>query len=192
MIAVALPGTIAIGFITSWTYSVAMFFSIQDLKALLNTKSSVPILELFYHAVRSKVAAVALEMLIFVTGMRFLVASHMWQSRICWPFARGNGFPFSRPRAKVDEGLDVPFNAHVTSRFIVTVLGFLYLDSVTAFNSMGTACIVLLHISYLIPVLCLLVIERENVKHGPFWLGRGWEGGELGVIGLDGFHVSNV
>ena len=36
---------------------------------------------------------------------------------------------------------------------------------------MVTACIVLLYISYSIPVICLLIRGRNNIRHGPFWLG---------------------
>jgi len=36
---------------------------------------------------------------------------------------------------------------------------------------MITACIVLLYISYAIPIICLLVRGRNNIRHGPFWLG---------------------
>jgi choline transport protein len=36
---------------------------------------------------------------------------------------------------------------------------------------MVTACIVLLYISYSIPIVCLLIRGRNNIKHGPFWLG---------------------
>lgn len=36
---------------------------------------------------------------------------------------------------------------------------------------MVTACIVLLYISYAIPIVCLLVRGRNNIRHGPFWLG---------------------
>ena len=38
-------------------------------------------------------------------------------------------------------------------------------------NSIVTACIVLLYISYSIPVICLLLKGRNNIRHGPFWLG---------------------
>jgi choline transport protein len=38
-------------------------------------------------------------------------------------------------------------------------------------DSMITACIVLLYLSYAIPVICLLIRGRSNIKHGPFWLG---------------------
>jgi choline transport protein len=37
--------------------------------------------------------------------------------------------------------------------------------------SMITACIVLLYLSYSIPVACLLIRGRSNIKPGPFWLG---------------------
>lgn len=36
---------------------------------------------------------------------------------------------------------------------------------------MVTACIVLLYISYAIPIVCLLIKGRNNIAHGPFWLG---------------------
>jgi choline transport protein len=36
---------------------------------------------------------------------------------------------------------------------------------------MITACIVLLYISYAIPIVCLLIKGRNNITHGPFWLG---------------------
>ena len=36
---------------------------------------------------------------------------------------------------------------------------------------MVTACIVLLYISYAIPVVCLLYRGRDNIRHGPFWMG---------------------
>ena len=37
---------------------------------------------------------------------------------------------------------------------------------------MVTACIVLLYVSYSIPVICLLYKGRQNIRHGPFWLGK--------------------
>lgn len=36
---------------------------------------------------------------------------------------------------------------------------------------MITACIVLLYLSYSIPVVCLLIKGRSFIKPGPFWLG---------------------
>ena len=164
-------GTVAIGFITSWTFSLALFFSINNLDDLQGTSTGSPLLALFFQALGSKGGAVVLEALFMATGVWCLVASHTWQSRLCWSFARDGGLPFGRFLSHVERGIDVPLRAHFVSCVIVGILGLLYLGSYTAFNSMVTACIVLLYISYSIPVVCLLVKGRGNLRHGPFWLG---------------------
>ena len=171
-IPIAIMGTVAIGFVTSWFYAVALFFSMSDLEALFNTPTLVPVLALFEQALGSVAGAIVLEAMVMATGVWCLVASHTWQSRLCWSFARDGGLPGSKYLARVDERLDVPVWAHLVSCGLVAVLGCLYLGSYTAFNSMVTACIVLLYISYAVPVVCLLIRGRENIRHGPFWMGR--------------------
>ncbi len=133
-IPIAIMGTIAIGFLTSWTYSIAMFFSANDAQGLATTATGVPILELFYQAMGKKAGAIVLESLILCTGMGCLIASHTWQARLCWSFARDRGLPASGYLAKVNRRLDVPLRAHFVSCVIVALLGLLYLGSITAFN----------------------------------------------------------
>ena len=172
MIPIAIMGTVGIGFVTAWFYAIALFFSVSNLDQLFETSTLVPILELFYQALGNKAGAIVLEALVAATGVWCLVASHTWQSRLCWSFARDGGVPFSQLLAKVERRSNVPLMAHFVSCFLVAVLGLLYLGSYTAFNSMVTASIVLLYISYAIPVVWLLVRGRESIKHGPFWLGK--------------------
>lgn len=164
-------GTVAIGFVTSWFFSIAQFFSMNNLEELQTTPTLVPFLQLLYQALNNTAGAIVLEAMFMATGVWCLVASHTWQSRLCWSFSRDGGLPGSKFLSKVDHRVDVPLRAHFASCFIVLLLGLLYLGSYTAFNSMVTACIVLLYISYSIPVVCLLIKGRENIKHGPFWLG---------------------
>ncbi len=134
MIPIAILGTVAIGFVTSWTYSIALFFSMNDVDNLVDTSTGVPILALFYQAIGSKGGAIALEALIMVTGIGCQIASHTWQSRLCWSFARDGGIPFSSYFSKVDRRLSVPVRAHFMSCVIVSIVGCLYLGSYTAFN----------------------------------------------------------
>ena len=134
MIPIAIMGTVAIGFVTSWFYSVAMFFSMNNLNNLFNTSTGVPILELFHQALDNKVGAIVLESLIMITGIGCLIACHTWQARLCWSFARDRGLPASRYLATVHPTLDIPLRAHTSSCFIVALLGLLYLGSYTAFN----------------------------------------------------------
>ena len=134
MIPIAIMGTVAIGFVTSWFFSLSMFFSIQELQNLFDTKTGVPILALFYQALVNKAGAIALESLIMATGVGCLIASHTWQNRLCWSFARDGGLPFAGFLSKVHPTLDVPVQAHAVSCVIVAILGCLYLGSYTAFN----------------------------------------------------------
>lgn len=134
MIPIAIMGTVAIGFVTAWTYSISMFFSMQNLDGLFATLTLVPILELFYQALAVKAGAIVLESLIIATGTGCMIASHTWQSRLCWSFARDRGLPFSRFLSHIHPTLDVPLQAHFVSCVIVAILGCLYLGSYTAFN----------------------------------------------------------
>ncbi|RPB27571.1 amino acid transporter [Terfezia boudieri ATCC MYA-4762] len=172
VIPIAIMGTVAIGFITAFSYSIAMFFCMNNLSELVATPTLVPILELYRQATGSVSGATGLEFLVCLTGLGCQIACHTWQARLCWSFARDRGLPGSRYWSVVDKRMGIPFYAHAMSCTLVAILGVLYIGSVTAFNSMVTACIVLLYISYCIPVVALLIKGRNNVKHGPFWLGK--------------------
>ncbi|KAL7773662.1 hypothetical protein CFE70_003628 [Pyrenophora teres f. teres 0-1] len=136
MVPIAIMGTIGIGFVTSWFFSVAIFFSIVgDFAEIAQSATGVPILEIFNRALENKAGATVLEALIILTGLGCLVASHTWQSRLCWSFARDRGLPAHQWLSTVNSGLDVPLNAHFVSCVIVAIVGCLYLASLTAFNS---------------------------------------------------------
>lgn len=173
-IPIAIFATIGIGFTTSWTYCISMFFAIKNLESLVNSPTGVPILELFHQALENKAGAICLETLLVATGLGCLIACHTWQSRVCWSFSRDGGLPGHQWLSKVNGNLGVPLIAHMSSSIIVGALGLIYLGSSTAFNSMIISCISLLYVSYLIPILCLWY-RRRSIRHGPFWLGRlGW------------------
>lgn len=88
----AILGTVAIGFVTSWIYGVAVFFSMQDIDAVIYTPTFVPSLELFRQALRGSVAgAVVLQSLVILTGIGCLMSIHTWTSRLVYqiPTLRG-------------------------------------------------------------------------------------------------------
>ena len=171
IIPIAILTTVGIGFLTSWPFSIAMMYCMNDLDAIAETKTEVPILELFMLALENEVGATILTALIILTGCGCLIASHTWQARLCWSFARDNALPGSKYLSRINMLLLVPVWGHLTSTVVVGILGCLYLASYTAFNSMVTAAVVLLYASYSAPALCLLTKGRSNIRHGPFWLG---------------------
>jgi choline transport protein len=135
MVPIAIMGTVGIGFVTGWFFSISMFFSIVgDFSDMSGSLTGVPILQLFANALNNTAGAIVLEALIIATGCGCLVASHTWQSRLCWSFARDRGVPGHQWLSKVDPRLDVPLNAHIVSCIIVGAIGCLWLGSTTAFN----------------------------------------------------------
>lgn len=168
----AILGTVTMGFLTSITYVIAMFFCIRNLEAIYESSTGMPILDIYYQALGNKAGATCLGVLIFLTACGCTISAQTWQTRLCWSFARDNGLPFSKYLAQVNPKLGVPLNAHLFSSAWVALLGILYLISDAAFNSMVVGCITFLLLSYAVPVLCLLYRGRNNIKHGPFWLGK--------------------
>ena len=176
-IPIAICSTVAMAFVTAWSFAVAMFFSLYgDVSQLTDTATGVPFLALFYSVLTGRpgqfAGAIMLESLIFACGFGCIVACHTWQSRLLWSFARDGGLPFHKYLAKSNKKLDVPLRAHLVSSALVAIVGLLYIGSSTAFNSMITATIVLLYISYAVPIASLLLKGRDNIRHGPFWLGK--------------------
>ncbi|QLQ77888.1 hypothetical protein HG537_0A01350 [Torulaspora globosa] len=170
VIPIAIMGTVAIGFITSFCYVISMFFSIRDLTALMQSNTGAPILDIYNQALGNKSGAIFLGCLVLFTSFGCVIACHTWQARLGWSFARDKGLPFSHFWSQVNPQVGVPLNAHLMSCAWVSLIGLLYLASSTAFNSLITGCIAFLLLSYTIPVICLLRKKRQ-IKHGPFWLG---------------------
>lgn len=172
VIPTAILGTVAIGFLTSFSYVIALFFCIRDLDALFKSNTGAPILDVYYQALGSTAGAVVLGCLVLFTSFGCVIASHTWQARLGWSFARNKGLPGSRYWAQVNPHLGVPLNAHLMSCGWISLIGVLYLASNTAFNSLITGCIAFLVLSYVIPVICLLQRRRQIPHKGPFWLGK--------------------
>lgn len=188
VIPIAIMGTIAIGFVTSFCYVIAMFFSIRDLDALFASNTGAPILDIYHQALGSKAGAIVLGSLILLTSFGCVIACHTWQARLCWSFARDKGLPYSHLWAQVNPQVGVPLNAHLMSCALISVIGVLYIASTTAFNSLITGCIAFLLLSYIIPVICLLIKKRQ-IKHGPFWLNRFGLFSNIVLIGWTVFSI---
>lgn len=168
----AIIGTVIIGFLTSFSYAISMFFSMRNLDELLNSNTGVPIMDIFYQALQSKAGAIVLEVLILLTAIGCNIASHTWQARLCWSFARDEGLPGSRYWSKVNKRTGVPVAAHLMSCAWCAVIGCIYMGSTTAYNALVTGCIIFLLLSYSVPIVFLLIKGRDNIKHGPFWMGK--------------------
>ncbi|KAG5417010.1 hypothetical protein I9W82_004643 [Candida metapsilosis] len=167
----ALISTVIIGFVTTFAYCIAIFFSIRNMDAVLASNTGFPILDIFYQGTESKAAGVGIVIMVIAVSTGCIVGCHTWSARVCWGFARENGLPFSKFFSQVNTKTGTTVNAHYFSCFWVAVIGCIYLGSDTAFASILQCSVMFLLLSYMIPTVCLL-FKRNKIHHGPFWLGK--------------------
>ncbi|KIW71916.1 hypothetical protein PV04_00143 [Phialophora macrospora] len=161
----ALLWTVAMGFIVAFPINVAMFFKATDLE------NTVSIFYLLYTSYRqNSTPAIVLGSFMVLATWGALIGMHTWQSRIVWSLSRDKGFPFHSHMSRLAPApFRTPLWAILWGSCWVTVCGFLYLGSTTAFNSFISAGIVLQYVSYATPAALLLIKGRQHFPKGPFW-----------------------
>ncbi|RAL03617.1 putative choline transporter Hnm1 [Aspergillus ibericus CBS 121593] len=167
----ALACTLAIAFITGFSFLLSLMFSVQDYSTLANSPSGLPIAELFRQATQSRGGAFALVFLLCVALGPSVIGSQLSTGRMLWAFARDDGLPFSKLCSKVNPRFGAPVNAQVCVGIVIAALGCIYLGSSTAFNSMMSSSVTINNIAYLVPILTNVLLRRKTMHRGPFSLG---------------------
>ncbi|KAI5951747.1 hypothetical protein KGF54_004822 [Candida jiufengensis] len=167
----AIVATVVVGFLTSMPFAIAVFYCIRNLDAIYSSTTGAPIMDIFYQATESKAAAVGLEFLIFITLVGCNIGCHTWSARLAWSFSRDKGLPWSQFWSVVHPKTKTPVNAHIMNCFWVGVIGCLYMASTTAYTALIVSCITFVYISYL-PSVIMFIIKRNQIKPGPFFLGK--------------------
>ena len=104
-IPIAIMTTVGIGFVTSWTYCISMFFGIKDLDSLVNTTTGVPILELSLPSLGQQGRSHRPRDFADCHRAWLQMACNTWQSRLCWAFARDRGMPGHKWLSQVNHTL---------------------------------------------------------------------------------------
>ncbi|RSL58698.1 hypothetical protein CEP54_007618 [Fusarium duplospermum] len=164
----ALILTIIIGFVTGLPIVLAFCINQTNYETQNSTMATV-----YVAFGESKAAAIAFQIAIFLSTVGAMWGIHVWQSRLAWTIGLNKGFRFSKHIGKVmGAPFHTPIYALIWSAGFTSLLGFIYLASQTAFNSLVSAGILLQYASYAIPIVLLLIRGRSNLQHGPFWYPR--------------------
>ncbi|KAI8652626.1 hypothetical protein NCS57_01327200 [Fusarium keratoplasticum] len=168
----ALYMTVGLGFLTAWPLAVLLMWCLTDFNGIVGTETGVPLLQLFYLALRkNKAAAIFMLSLIMASYFFAVIGLQAYMSRICWAFSRDNGLPFSKLWSRVHPRLNIPLEAHVLCTVLVSLLSLLGIASTTAFNSLAAGVVIFPSLSYSLPAFYSLFPKNKDVK-GPFNLGR--------------------
>lgn len=186
--AVAVPraifSVIIIGFCTAFPFTIAMFYCLSDFDSVLNTKTGVPLYELFIQATRSQAGGTVLMASILCIQFFATNACQQTTGRLTWSLGRDNAFLYSGRLGSIHPGLGVPVWALIFNAVIVGVIGVLYVASTTAFNAIIGTCLILVQGAYAIPVAILMLNGRKGlVPHRSVRLGWvGWVANTVTVL----------
>ncbi|KAM5431682.1 hypothetical protein McanMca71_004916 [Microsporum canis] len=169
------------GFITAVPYMITLFYSINDLDAVLATFTTFPLATIYHQATGTKAGALGLLIITFLPTFITCVGCYITAGRVLWTLARDNATPFSSFLGQVHPVYHNPFNATGVCVIIVTILGIIYVGSTTAFNAFVGCYVQLSTLSYLAAILPHLLRGRKGITPGPFFM-KGWVGYVVNTI----------
>lgn len=172
----AIMGSIGLNGLMGLAFATMILFSTGPLESILTTPTGFPYIQIFLHVTKSHVAATILPLIVIAIAMAATVAGITSTSRTLMAFARDSATPFSGFLSKVDQREAIPTRAIWTIVALQMSLGFIYLASSTAFNAVLSMAIIGMYLSYLFPVVAMLLGGRSGLKasdYGPFRLGKG-------------------
>ena len=159
----------SIGFITGFSYLIAIMYAINDYDALF--ESAYPIAEIYRQATGSANGAIGLLTLVLICIGICVCGLYITCGRTLWALSRDGATPFPRILSRVNQKVGMPFNATIVCAGFVTILGAIYVGSTTAFNAFVGSFVLLSSSSYVAAILPHLLTRRRNIKvYGPFHL----------------------
>lgn len=169
----AMVGSVLINGVIALIYCVVLLFCLGDLESLLSSATGFPFMQLFLNTTRSDAGATVMTLIICLIAVAANAAALTSTSRTVWSFARDNAMPGSHYFAHVDSRFHVPVRMIVLVSVLQMLLGFIYLGNSTAFNAVLSMAILGLYLSYVLPIIYMLLYGRRGkFDFGTFKLGK--------------------
>ncbi|KAL2867846.1 putative amino acid permease [Aspergillus lucknowensis] len=159
---VMINGIVALGF------TIGLMYTMGSLEDALETPTGYPILEVFYAATKSNAAASGMLIMFVLPGFVALFNGLASVTRLTWAFARDEGLPFSNFFTHISPRYKIPLRALFLVSIVIVLLALINIGSTTAFNALLSMTTLGQYISYLIPVIFLL-IKRIRAPHQVRW-----------------------
>lgn len=171
----AMVGSVVANGVIGFIYCLVLLFSLGDLTTLLETPTGFPFMQLFLNTTNSAAGATILTLIICLIATAANAAGLTSTSRTFWAFARDDAAPFSKYFSHVHPKLEVPVRMVVLVAVLQGLLGFIYLGNTTAFNAILSMAIIGMYLSYLLPIVYMVLFGRPRLspsEYGPFKLGK--------------------
>ncbi|KIJ17674.1 hypothetical protein PAXINDRAFT_129948 [Paxillus involutus ATCC 200175] len=170
----AAPIAIMVGVVVTeilgWVMYIAASFATYSVPDILQSKLPLPMGDVFLVVLGKKGALTlwwSITLLLYLCGCSQCVDA----SRVVFAFSRDDALPGSRWWKRVNRYTQTPVNAVWFVMLLSSICGVLSF-SVAAFNSLASASVIGLYISYVTPIYYRITSGRDKFKPGPFHLGR--------------------
>ncbi|KAF8833994.1 amino acid transporter [Paxillus ammoniavirescens] len=170
----AAPIAIMVGVVVTeilgWLLYIAISFATYSIPDILQSKLPLPMGDVFLVVLGKKGALTlwwSLGLLLYLCGCSQCVDA----SRVVFAFSRDNALPGSRWWKRVNRYTQTPVNAVWFALLLSAICGVLSF-SAAAFDSLGSASVIGLYVSYVTPIYYRITSGKDKFKPGPFHLGR--------------------
>ncbi|KAG0270374.1 hypothetical protein BGZ95_001716 [Linnemannia exigua] len=157
--------------VVGWVFLLGMTFSIMNFDTqIVSPAVGVALSQIFLDSCGLRVA---IFLILIILGAQFFCGSALTlaSSRMVYAFARDGALPMSQRLHKLNKEKS-PVAAVWFNIAFCFVLGLPYIWSETAYSAIVSVNTIASSISYLIPILCRIILARETFTPGPFNLGR--------------------
>lgn len=162
---------IVVASVVGWVFLVGMTFCITDFEAqIVSPHVGVALSQIFLDSAGLRLA---IFLILIILGAQFFCGSALTlaSSRMVYAFARDGALPLSKHLHKLNKEKS-PVAAVWFNIAFCFILGLPYIWSETAYSAIVSVNTIASSISYLIPILCRIILARDTFEPGPFNLGR--------------------
>lgn len=175
--------------VAAWFFLIALLYFMGSLDDALNTSYGYPITQVFFELAGGSPAGTnALMSFQIMTGFLSLFGTMASVSRLIWAFARDKGLPFSDFWAYVSPTFKIPVRALFLAVGIAFIVSFIQIGSTTAFNAVLSLSSLTLYISYMVPIIFLIIKKvqaPDSIPYGPWQIwGPRWVGLSVNIFGV--------
>ncbi|ERS98801.1 hypothetical protein HMPREF1624_03991 [Sporothrix schenckii ATCC 58251] len=168
----ALACQVGMGFLTGFSYLIVIFYGTADLASITDADPFCPIGDIYLQATGSRSGAVGLLMVLVLPILCATSGCYVTTGRTFYALGRDGATPFASKIGSVSHRFQSPLWSTFACGIFMTLIGAVYVGSLTAFDAFIDSFAVLSTVSYLLAILPHLLSRRSNMKPGPFWMGR--------------------
>ncbi|OAQ63673.1 amino acid/polyamine transporter I [Pochonia chlamydosporia 170] len=169
----AMVGSVFINGIMGLAYIIVLLYAAGSTD-LASAPLGFPFMQIYLDATNSHAGTTVMSVMIILIAIAATIAGIISTSRTLWAFARDQATPFHDFLSHINPRLQIPFRSVALVTALQFLLGFIYLGNDTAFNAILSMAIIGLYLSYLLPIVYMLLYGRWTLKshqYGAFRLG---------------------